>query len=349
MLEALVTSDWHLEGLAKHFPQDHIDRQLETIDRIYQYAIEHGIKTIFIPGDITDSYRMTDDTKRKLLQFFMKYEGIIDSHYCGGNHDRADEMETSMDLINQFTKWSFLKSLHVYMVPTQVEIDGVIVNFLPHPAKKSIKHKRPCLNFCHVETMGALGDTGRPLKPKKDITVNARDYTISGHIHLYQHLIAKRFLYCGDPYQKTFGEALPKGFVHIRAQYKKKELVVKHKFIDSKPGFRLETVVISDQKDWSKLETNPAIRYRVIVRDNVSIPADIRIRVPNISQLNTSNKKVDLDNIDTIDVSELELSEINPKDGLKAYLKEAGLDKTLRKRAEKEIDAVLSELGYASA
>lgn len=349
MLEALVTADWHLEAMAKHFPEDHIERQLETIERIYQYAVEHGINTIIVPGDITDSYRMSDDTKEKLLAHFRKYEGIIDTHYCGGNHDRADEKKTSMDLINQFTKWSFLKSLHVYMTPTQIELEGIVVNFLPHPAKKSIKNKRPCLNFCHVEAVGALGDNGRPLHAKKDIAVDPRDYTFSGHIHLHQILEAKRFTYCGSPYQKTFGEGLPKGFMHIRVQYKKKQLVVKQKFIDSKPGFRLETVVVADQKDWSKLEVNKAIRYRVIVREGVSIPADIRIRVPNISQLNTSNKKVDLDNIDHIDVSELELAEINPKDGLKDYLKEAGLDKALRKRAEKEIDAVLSEIGYASA
>lgn len=349
MLEALVTSDWHLEGLAKHYPQDHVQRQLETIDRIYQYAVTHGIKYVIVPGDITDKYRMSDDTKRALLQHFIKYEGVIETYYSGGNHDWADQTETSMDLIQQFTEWSFLKSLHIYLRPKQVELEGIIVNFLPHPAKKSIKHKKPCLNFCHVEAVGALGDNGRPLHAKKDIAVDPRDYTFSGHIHLQQILEGKRFTYCGSPYQKTFGEALPKGFMHIRVEYKKKQLVVKQKFVDSKPGFRMETVVISDQKDWSKLETNPAIRYRVIVRDSVSIPSDIRIRVPNISQLNTSNKKVDLDNIDTIDISELELSDINPKDGLKAFLKEAGFDKKLCKKAESEIDSVLSEIGYTSA
>lgn len=348
MLEAIVTSDWHLEGLSNHFPQDHVERQLETIDRIYQYALEQGVKHVFIPGDITDKFKMADETKRKLLQFFLKYEGIIESHYCGGNHDWADMTETSMDLIKTFTEWDFLKSLHIYLRPEQVVIDGIVVNFLPHPAKESIKHKKPCLNFCHVEAVGALGDNGRPLHAKKDIKVDPRDYTISGHIHLAQVLEKKRFEYCGSPYQKTFGEALPKGFIHIRAQYVKKELVVKRKFVDSKPGFRLETVVIENQKDWSRLEVNQAIRYRVIVKDEISIPADIRTRVPNISQINSTNKRVDLDNIDTVDVSELELSDIDPRDGLKDYLKASGIKKSLRVRARKELNAVLSEIGYTA-
>ncbi|ARW58826.1 recombination related endonuclease [Erwinia phage vB_EamM_Y3] len=348
-LEALVTSDWHLEGLAAHFPTDHVDRQLETIDRIYQYAIEHGIRHIFIPGDITDKFKMADETKRKLLQFFLKYEGIIDSWYCGGNHDWADMSETSMDLIKTFTEWDFLKSLHIYLRPEQVEIEGIVVNFLPHPAKSSIKHKKPCLNFCHVEAVGALGDNGRPLRTKKDIAVDPRDYTISGHIHLAQILAKKRFSYCGSPYQKTFGEALPKGFSHIRVRYTKdKQLEVKQKFVDSKPGFRLETVLIEKQKDWSKLEVNPAIRYRAIVKDEVSIPADIRTRVPNISQINSTNKSVDLDNIDTVDVSELQLADIDPRDGLKDYLKASGIKKSLRVSARKELNAVLSEIGYTA-
>ncbi|QYW04517.1 hypothetical protein pEaSNUABM14_00192 [Erwinia phage pEa_SNUABM_14] len=345
-LEALATADWHLEGLSNHFPQDHVDRQLETIDRIYQYALEHGIKHIFIPGDITDKFRMDDETKRRLMQHFLKYDGIIESHYCGGNHDWADMTTTSMDLIKTFCEWSFLKSLHIYLRPEQVEIDGIVVNFLPHPAKESIKHKKPCLNFCHVEAVGALGDNGRPLKAKHDIKVDPRDYTISGHIHLHQVLEKKRFTYCGAPYQKTFGESLPKGFIHFKAQYKNKELVVKQKFVDSKPGFRLETVFIETQKDWSRLEANSAIRYRVIVKEEVSIPADIRTRVPNISQINSTNKRVDLDNIDTVDVSELALADIDPRDGLKDYLKASGIKKSLRVRARKELDAVLSEIGY---
>lgn len=348
MLEAIVCSDWHLEGLAKHFPTDHVQRQLETIERIYQYAIEHGISIVIIPGDITDKYRMSDDTKYLLMKHFMKYDGIIWTYYSGGNHDWGDKTQTSMDLIQSFCEWNFLKTLKIMLRPEQLKLDGIMVNFLPHPAEESIKHKKPCLNFCHVEAVGALGDNGRPLKTKKDIRVDPRDYTISGHIHLYQDLVKKRFLYCGAPYQKTFGEGLPKGFVHIKAKYVGKKLVVKHKFVDSKPGFRLQTVLIKDQKDWSTLETNPAIRYRIVVADGVQTPSDIRVRVPNISMLISANKNADLNNIMEVDISEKVLSDIHPKDGLREFLKASGIKKSLRIEAVNEIDAILSEIGYTA-
>lgn len=348
MLEAIVCSDWHLEGLDKHFPTDSVERQLETLDRVYQYAIENGISIVIVPGDITDKYRMTDDTKYLLMKFFMKYDGIIWTYYCGGNHDWGDKTQTSMDLIKSFCEWNFLKTLKIILRPEQMILDGVVVNFLPHPAEESIKHKKPCLNFCHVEAIGALGDNGRPLKTKKDIKVDPRDYTISGHIHLYQDLESKRFLYCGSPYQKTFGEALPKGFVHIKAGYKGKKLIVKHKFVDSKPGFRLQTVAIEDQKEWSKLEVNPAIRYRVVVADGVQIPSDIRVRVPNISLLLSANKNADLNNIMEVDISEKVLSDIHPKDGLKKFLKASGIKKSLRIEAMNEVDTILSEIGYTA-
>lgn len=348
MLEGISTSDWHLESLANHFPVDHIERQMETIDRIYQYALEHGISHVFVPGDITDKYRMSDDTKRLLLQHFIKYDGVITTWYCGGNHDWADNTQTSMDLIKQFCEWDFLKTLRVMLRPEQHEIDGIIVNFLSFPTRKSIKHKLPCLNFCHVEAIGALGDNGRPLRTKKDIAVDPRDFTISGHIHLYQFLEKKRFLYNGAPYQKTYGEGMPKGFIHFRAKYVKNKLKVEHKFVDSKPGFRLQTVIIQDQSDWTQLEVSPAIRYRVIVKDGIQIPADIRTRVPNISKINSANKNTDLDNISEVDISEQVLSEIHPKDGLKDYLKSSGIKKSLRIEADIEIDAILSEIGYSA-
>lgn len=348
MLEAVVCSDWHLEGLSKHFPTDHIERQLETIDRIYQYAIEHGISIVIIPGDITDKYHMHDDTKRLLLKHFMKYDGIIWTYYSGGNHDWGDKTQTSMDLIQDFCEWSFLKTLKIMLRPEQMVLDGIVVNFLPHPAQESLPNKKPCLNFCHVETIGALGDNGRPLRTEKDIRVNKRDYTISGHIHLYQDLVNKRFLYCGAPYQKTFGEALPKGFIHIKAKYVDKKLVVKHKFVDSKPGFRLQTVVIKDQRDWSVLEVNQAIRYRVLVGDGVQIPSDIRVRVPNISLLVSANKNSNLDNIMEVDITEKAFSDIHPKDGLREFLKASGIKKSLRLDAMHEVDSILSEIGYTA-
>ena len=343
MLNFLVTSDWHLEAMKKHFPDDHIERQLSSLDRIYQYALTKGITHIFIPGDISDRHRMEDETKRKLLQFFMKYEGVIESYYIGGNHDWADATNTSMDLIDQFCNWNFLKSLHIYLKPEQVTIEGIKINMLPHPARKSIKSKKPCLNFCHVEAAGAKGDNGRLLKVKKDIAVHPTDFTISGHLHLYQYLKKKRFLFGGAPYQKTYGESRPKGFLECSAKYKNGKLIVKHDFITLKPNYQLDTVIISKQKDWAKLEVNPSIRYRIYVDEGVTIPADIRTRIPNIAQiLGMGHGGKDFDPT-KIDISHVGEFAVEPLDGLKEWLKTSGLKVSLQKQALKEAENINKE------
>lgn len=347
MLEGIATSDWHLEGLKKHFPDDHVDRQLAEIDKIYQYAIENGIEHIFVPGDITNSYKMEDTTKTKLLQHLVKYEGEIDTWYTGGNHDWADETQTSMDLISNFCEWKFLKSFHVILKPTQIDIDGVTVNFLPHPARTAIKHKKGkgCLNFCHVEVAGAFGDNGRPLKTESKIKVGKKDFTISGHIHLHQYLKKIALLFCGSPYQKTFGESLPKGFVHFKAKYKKDgTLEVKFQFIDLKPDFRLETVLIEEQSQWSYLEANPSIRYRVYYTEDIIVPEDIRQRVPNISQLLSTSKGVKASDLDLVDIGQEDIEAIDPQRGLDEYLKQAGLSKKHIRLARKEFESALSSI-----
>ncbi len=345
MFEFIATSDWHLEGLDKHYPNDGVERQLETIDRIYQYAIENGIKYVMIVGDITDKHTMRDDTKALLCKHFVKYDDHITSIYIGGNHDWSDVSHTSMDFIKQMTDWKMLKNLKIILRAEQLTLDGIVCNFLPYPTPPVMKNKKPCLNFCHVETAGALGDNGRPLKTDKTIGAPKKDYTISGHIHLYQDLESQRFLYNGSPFQKTFGESLPKGFCHVKAKYIKDELKVIHKFIDSKPGFRLETVIIADQGDWNKLQITPAIRYRVVVSDGIAVPADIRTRIPNIAQLNVSKNAVNIEDLDGFDVTELELLEVDPKDGLRDYLKSAGLRKAQRQQGAKIVDKILSKIG----
>lgn len=342
MLHAVVTSDWHLEAMEKHFSNS-VDIQLQDVDKIYRYAVEQGIPNVLILGDISDTAKMSDDTKRKLLQFFLRYDGIINTYYVGGNHDWADHTTTSMDLIATLCEWNFLKTFKMYLRPEQIEIDGVVVNMLPYPATESIKSKRPCLNLCHTETIGAIGDNGRPLKTSHDLVVHERDVTISGHIHLYQWLRDKKFLYCGSPYQKTFGESLPKGYCEIRVKEVGKKLDFKHRFLEAKPSFILQTMLIKDQSDFTKLETNPNIRYRLYIEDGVIVPADLRVRIPNIAQVLGASKT------QTLVLEQKSVVITNPKSGLKDLLVSEGATKRQLNMCKKFVENALHEIGFATA
>lgn len=344
-LHALVTSDWHFEKLKKLFPHDHIDRQIREIEKIYQYALEKGIKHVFIPGDISDTHKMNSETYMKMLLLFKKYDGIIHTYYTGGNHDYSDVTTTSMDLFQTILEGGYLETFHLFLQPEQIEVDGVLCNMMPHPAMESLPNKRPCLNFVHVEYTGAKGDNGRLLKSKHNFQSPKRDFNISGHIHQYQELTKRRAIYCGTPYQTNFGEALPKGFIEIRAGVKERKMVVKHRFIDNKPGFRLLTEEIGSTKDFAKLSTEPGIRYRLYLEEGVVVPSDLMIRNPNIVQVwhKNKNSKIATD-VEQFRQETTELPQLNPTEGLAKVFKANGLKKSDYLVAKDMVKQALTEI-----
>lgn len=351
MLHAISTSDWHLEGLFNHFGDEGVDLQLQLLEDVYLYAVERGIKHIFVPGDISDKDKMADATKRKLLMLLRKYDGIVETYYIGGNHDRGDKLNTSVDLIASLaaTEWGFLKSFHVFMEPAQLEVEGIVINMLPHPCRESIPHKKPCLNFVHSDIVGAKGDNGLPLRTKRDVNVDPRDYTIGGHIHLYQFLEKRRLVLNGSPYQKNFGENNDKGFIEFRAGYVKngRELKVSHRFVPLRQKWEMKTLIISDQQELSSLSTDRYLRYRLFFEEGVVVPADLRVRYPNIATMSSSGKGV-VRTLNTTGALEVKAtsSVVHPSKGLRRFLTRQGMEAQDIKECGCLLKKALTELGY---
>ncbi len=348
MLEALSSSDFHLESMGKHFV-DATSIQLREIDRIFQYAVNKGIPHVFIPGDISDTPRMSYSTYMKLVMFLKKYDGILNMYYIGGNHDRSDVEHTSCDFLKLLCEHKFFKSFKIYLAPEQDRIDGTLVNFCAWPCPSSLTENEGSLNLAHIEVGGAIGDNGRPLKVSHDFGFHERDYTISGHIHQYQHLKAKKVIYNGNPYQKNFGEALPKGFVHFKALTQKKRVEVKHRFINNNPGFQLQTVVIESPADFAKLSPANHIRYKLLVAPDVLVPADLRIQYPNITGgiFNSETKKADTSSATIEEVAAVSVSRYKPTTGLKQYLSAEGFSKKDIKTASSIVKEAMNELGIS--
>lgn len=282
VLEGLATADWHLCGLSKHFPND-IERQFYEINKIYQYAVKNGVEHIFVNGDISDTPHMPTDVYIALVLFLKKYDGIIHTHYIAGNHDFSDIKKTSMDLLDVLVRNDFFKSVSLYLNAESTKVAGVPVNFLPYPCVEAPESDVPHLNFSHVEYNGAVGDNGRKLRTKDEFIQNPGDFNVSGHIHTYQYLKAKRAVYSGNPFQKNFGEGLPKGFLHFKATAGSDEIKFKHKFINNKPDFQLINVQIESREDFAKLSDSDAYRYKLWVSPSVEVPRDLRVKFPNIT------------------------------------------------------------------
>tara|TARA_Y100001963_G_C6790511_1_gene455129 strand:- start:825 stop:1880 length:1056 start_codon:yes stop_codon:yes gene_type:complete len=335
-LRAISTSDWHLDGLKRLFPNDHIERQLNEIDKIYQYAHKNGINYIFVPGDISDSHNMPWATYYALYNHFKKWDAFIQTFYISGNHDFEEINKTSIDFLKMLAEDGSFKNLHIITKPEQRTIEGVVVNFLPFPAERSIPHKKPCLNFAHVSYDGAVGDNGRIIKMKDEIETDCRDHTISGHIHEYQHMEKKRVTFNGNPFQKNFGERSAKGFIVFTAKYKKGKLKFRHEFINNHPEFTLESVIINKLSDFADLRTDDNVRYRLYVDPTVTVPTDLRIKNPNVVQILDSQgkKKIkELDCAEEFKQQAMDIPEIDPMLGLTSRLKENGFSKSQRKQA----------------
>jgi DNA repair exonuclease SbcCD nuclease subunit len=350
-LKGIVSSDFHIGGMLKVL-NNPLQHQITEIEKVYNYALSNSIEHMFNPGDLSHTPELTDTELIALIALFLKYDEHINSYYIAGNHDVESVKASSLDLLETIVNAGLYKRLKIYKKPTVETIDGVNVVFMPFPHLTVPRTKRPPLVFAHIETAGAIGDNGRPLKTGNDEKFKRQkgDFVISGHLHQYQYLKEKRILFGGSLYQTNFGESLPKSYMTISARYAEGKLKVNHSRIINKPNFVLETKIISSEDDWDQLSEEHTVRYRVLVEEGLVVPKKIAQQLKNIvsiSGLNKSNKVAMEGIIDT----EGKLSTANNlptfkiTTGLKKYAKEAGLTNEQLKKAQRWAKEAAVSLG----
>lgn len=293
-LHGVVTSDWHLMGVTRFFPENHIKRQLDEIHKPFRYAIEHSIEHVFVLGDIADTPFIDEEVLISLITLLLSYDTVLNTYYLMGNHDFAQKGKTSMNVLRLLVKEKFFKRFQLFEHPKQKKIEGIWVNFMPWPHNDSTKmpEQVAALNLVHLEIAGALTDNGMQTK-KGEYTCRPEDYTVSGHIHQYQELKKRRVLYVGGLAQKTFGEKLPKGFIDLQARMNKGLLRVNHSFVNSMPSWELRNIRIESKADWKKISDDPKFLYKVSVAEGVIVPTNIRELYPAIFDINGERKQVE--------------------------------------------------------
>ncbi len=346
-LEGVITSDWHLTGMYKPLGARAPELQFAEINKVYNHATANGLDKVFVPGDLCDSPVMDEENFIRLLTHLIMWDSEVETYYMRGNHDVEHKFKTSLDVLNVLVEGGMFKRLRILNQAETLKIDGVNVSFLPWPSFEAPEAKdgRGRLIFAHIETAGAIGDNGRKLKGGNEDKVirSANDYIVSGHIHQYQEMKKKRLTYVGTLYQKNFGESLPKGFLEFKAGYKKGDdkLQFKHSFIDSKPNFILENLVIKDQADWDKIKKDPNIRYKLFVdrTAGILVPKNLTQMYPNIVHItgvNTASMSIEevVEAARGASAQVGDLPKFNPTTGLKSFLKREGVtDKAAHKKA----------------
>lgn len=349
-VQVIHTGDWHFDGLKNHFPSDHADRIGFEVEKVYKYAVKKAIPYIIVAGDISDSYKMTAESIQKLIAILSKYDKLITTFYLMGNHDYGDNKTSSLSIFQTMVEFKMLKNFVVVDQREIRNIDGINFNFCPFPFTELLPSNKPAVNIIHRDVQGAVGDNGRDLKVKEDLVVNSqRDFTVSGHIHLRQFLKKLRVLYPGALFQKTFGESLPKGFAVVKYKVKNGVMKADWEYVDNLPKFRLETVHITNQKEFAALRVDPNIRYRLYVADGIVVPSKLRQDVPNIDQLwGVKGKKLEADlDYDQNFLKEVsELPKIDPMLGLKDFYKANKLKKEDFIFGKKAVADALRSLGY---
>ena len=182
-----------------------------------------------------------------------------------------------------------------------------------------------------MDTDGAVDDNGYQAKIKKEFKSHKTDYTISGHIHKHQIIKKGRWSFCGNPYQKKFDETSVKGFLKCEARLKDGELVLRQKFIPSRPEFMLKTVKIQSVKDLKELDINSNIAYKLEPEEGVILPSDIGI-THNVVAIKNKFKAPEVS---------LGSTNTNLRTGLKKFLDKCGLDDHQIKKAVREVKSAI--------
>lgn len=347
-LRAISTSDWHAQAYDRYFPDGSaMERQFAEFNKPYDYAAEHGISHVFIPGDISNIPRLDERYLISMMAFFKARDDHITTHYTIGNHDHLKHGRTSVDVLNAMVQNGFLKNLKLYYQPTRVVIEGVPVTFMPFPFTEQPKDKAS-LVFAHVETAGAVGDNGHPVKgdPQHSIVRVPGDFMISGHLHTYQYLKKQRAIYNGSLTQRNFGESLPKGWIDFTAEKVDGKIKFEHTFVNTMPGFTFNTVTISDKSQWDDISEDPSKLYRIFVDEGITVPRNMAKERPNIIYIYSSDKKTKVKTLEKHARASLaDLPKFGPTTYLSPFLKKkAGLDLESRKRAKAMVYEALNEL-----
>ena len=265
-MEAVVTTDWHLDALKNIFqtdPEQGIKLQIKDIEKPFEYAVENGIKNVIVPGDIGQTDELSSLAKFYFLNLLMRYDGILNIFIIPGNHDYNHIGVHSLKLLELLCIKNKFETIHLYTKPTKVNIDGENFHFIPFPFANGIADH---INVAHIEPKDARRDNGRKVTNGKDL---GDMQWIIGHLHMYQNL--KNALLPGTLYQCNFGEKRPKGFAHIKVR----KGVLKHKFIEIEPSFTFNTLEVETVEDWAKISKVETDFYRVYIKSSLTIPDEI--------------------------------------------------------------------------
>jgi predicted MPP superfamily phosphohydrolase len=275
-IRALFFSDLHLKKANTWF-KNGLELQYQAIRRAFQYAVDHGIETVVIGGDISEDHYLDGGALGVLIDLLCEFDGLLDIHIILGNHDVASEEHHSLLPVSRLIKGRRFKSVNVYETPTFRHLNGVPFNFLPFPhgaeARKRIK--KPAINVAHLEWRGAVRDNGVSTIGTDGYFHKSDDLWWIGHLHTPQSLQNGRITYCGTLYQCSFGEQMEKSMCLMEGTAE--DLKVTR--IPVTLPWRLFNIKVRHQRDLGRLPMELTDLVKLTIGPDIVLPKELPFNI----------------------------------------------------------------------
>lgn len=316
-MEALGIGDIHMDGPLFSLIPNAAQVVSKEIDKIVAWGRKRGITTVFLYGDLCESPRMTYESFRALSKVLRRNKDI-EFHIILGNHDKFSIEASaghSLELFVDLVEMRALKNVNIYEEPTDVEIDGVGVRFLPWPHRAFSKSM---LNVAHIETAGSKSDSGRLMDPEG--LYDGPAVIVAGHLHTSQRV--RNTYFSGTPYQQNFGEGTDKYFHHIRFDSVKDYEI---ELVKTRPEYTLHNIVIKSKADIKLIPSSPTDLVKLIIRDGADVDASSWSGMSNVVKTTGYKSREELAEALTADLSQSEQITIDTTEFFKAWVQVQGL------------------------
>ncbi len=279
MFEGLFIGDIHLDQLKNIFPSQHIELQLNEVRKPLQYAVELGLNTVIFGGDISHNIRLSYEAQLAFMDMLHEYDGLLDIHIILGNHDVRNMEVHSLQHLTQLCRMKKFRTVRVYDKPHQLTFDSTIINFLPYPYSIPPFSLGPTVNIGHLSVVGAKHDSNKQVSTDW-VPDRKKDVWLMGHQHLKQKI--GNVWYPGTLYQLSFGEELPKGWIHFNIDTQDNEIDADISWVQNDPAFKLINLPIEIEKDLDKVGSNPLHKYKLWLKGGLVLPPTFLKDHPNV-------------------------------------------------------------------
>jgi hypothetical protein len=270
-LQLLAVGDLHWAALRSIFPNTWLRHTTAMLNQATLYAVERGIKHIFLTGDIFNESEPSQETLKTFFEYFVQHKDIHFVLYTG-NHDIKDAKINSLQLFCSIAQFA-LPNCTFITEPTVLTLAKHKIVVLPWPHTKLPKNSEGAkLGFAHVLVNNSLADNSRKLTT--GIKLSRKVFWIIGDGHKRQK--TKHYLYPGAPLQLNFQDSTKRYFDVVTLGDK-----VAISKIQFQSTYKLLTKTLTKPSDFEFLKA-PNCIWRIYADYDIFVPQkdNIKIRLP---------------------------------------------------------------------